>query len=72
MKIQTIIMPAYWASALVNLDYSGLDDVEIYQLKEYLHDNDLSIGDCLMCSEFEQINTFNGKLCMTLEYSFEA
>ena len=72
MKTQTIIMPANWASAIVNLDYSGLDDTEIGKLNTHLLLNDLSFKDCLMCSDTEYINNFNGELCMTLEYTFEA
>lgn len=72
MKTQTIIMPSHWASAIVNLDYSGLDDAEIRELNQYLLDNDLSFKDCLMCSDSVEIRTFKGESCMTLEYTFVA
>lgn len=32
MQANTITAPAHWASALVNGDYSGLDDSEVRQL----------------------------------------
>ena len=71
MKTQTIIAPAHWASAIVNLDYSGLDNTDIRVLNKYLLDNDVLFKDCLTCSETEQLNKFNGELCMTLEYTFK-
>jgi hypothetical protein len=72
MKTQTIIMPAHWASAIANHDYSGLDDIEICELNVYLLGKDLTFKDCLMCSKTESLNDFNGKLTMTLEYTFKA
>ncbi len=31
----TFILPSYWASALINGDYSGLDETETQQVKDW-------------------------------------
>lgn len=39
MNLQTITAPAYWASALVNGDYSSLDVSEASHLRAWMKDN---------------------------------
>lgn len=67
----THIMPSLWASAIMNYDYTGLENIDKIELNTYLLNNGISFTDCLSCSEQESMNTFNGILCMTLEYTYE-
>lgn len=47
-----IIAPAFWASAIINLDYSGLSDKDKKELNLFLLEQDLSFSDCLTCQEY--------------------
>jgi len=69
--MQTYTAPALWASAIVNLDYSGLTDEDRAELNKWLVDNGLSFVDCLDCSE-EYIGRFNGLLCNVCDYTYKA
>ena len=62
MSINTdnIDAPAHWASAIVNRDYSGLDQSETKALNTFLLNNGLSFVDCLMCSNEPFIGQFQG------------
>ena len=53
IKMETIeiFAPSHWASALINLDYSGLSKDDIIQLNNFLCEHDLSIHDCLDCED---------------------
>jgi len=61
MKTETYTLPAYWASALINGDYSGTssgdeEDIKIFYAR---HPH---LGFCLSCeneSEFVSRNDFN-------------
>lgn len=72
MKTETIIMPALWASAIINYDYSGLCEDDVKELNNYLLNNSLSFKDCLMCSEDSYMVNFNGLATMCLEYTYKA
>lgn len=67
----TYILPAHWASAIINLDYSSLDLADIQELNQFMTDNELNIHNFVSCSDYETLNTFNGKLCMTLDYDYK-
>lgn len=43
--------PSHWASAIVNMDYSGLTKPEIGQLNTFLAANSVSFSDCLYCED---------------------
>lgn len=45
----TVTAPSHWASALINLDYSGLEKEEIGQINTFLAEQGLSFSDCLNC-----------------------
>ena len=49
MKTVDFILPSYYASALVNGDYSGLSDEEMAILTNFVHDNMFKYGmfDCV-------------------------
>jgi hypothetical protein len=65
-------MPAHWASALINLDYSGLDQVDRAELNNFLvsHAPCLSFVDCLDVGA-EYIGRFAGKLCNVADYVYK-
>lgn len=66
MKTETYTLPACWASALINNDYSGLDEAEIYEL-EY---ETRALGSCLDCSEEVEITRYKGLITECLQYTF--
>ncbi len=72
MSINTdnIDAPAHWASAIVNRDYSGLDQSETKALNTFLLNNGLSFVDCLMCSNEPFIGQFQGLTTQLLTYTF--
>ena len=49
MKITEYTLPEYWASALINGDYSGLEEDEAAALDAWLESE--NPGLCLGCSE---------------------
>lgn len=49
IKTETYILPAYWASALVNGDFSGMEDRDEQDLNTWL--NKVNPGYCVGCSE---------------------
>lgn len=50
MKTETYTLPYYWASALINGDFSGLWDHEEDHLNRWLAQRP-ELGACLSCSE---------------------
>lgn len=71
MKIHTenVILPAYWASALINGDYSGCEDSEEKEINEFLADNP-HYGECRSYSDYPDIGRYNNLLCDVLTYTF--
>ena len=70
-KIHTenVTLPAHWASALINGDYSGCTDSEEKEINSFLADN-LQYDGCLDCSEYSELRQYNGLLTDCLEYTF--
>jgi len=59
MKTETYVLPAYWASALINGDNSGLEDDEIKEIDNFCK----GMGPCIDVSdenEFSWTNDANG------------
>jgi len=71
MKAQTFTAPAIWASAIINLDYSGLSAISRKELNNWLLNNKLSFVDCLTCGD-EYLGQFDGLLCQVCDYTFPA
>ena len=49
MKTTTYVLPAHWASALINADESGMSDEESRALNDWLRDT--NAGYCVDCSD---------------------
>lgn len=69
MQIETLTLPAYWASALINGDYSGCTDSEEKEINDFLAANP-HLGSCLDCSEETQLTRYNGMIAECLDYDF--
>ena len=72
MNTITLDAPAHWASAIVNLDYSGLEKSDRAELNNWLLNNGLSFSDCLTCSDVSFFGQFEGKGCELLSYTWGA
>ena len=71
---ENVTLPAHWASALINSDYSGCTDSEEKAINSFLADNP-QYGGCLSCSENSELRQYgdcfaNQKLTDCLEYTF--
>lgn len=65
-------LPAYWASALINSDNSGMSDEDEVALNQWL-DAHLEIGPVLSCSDESEFRAFHdapGLACDCLVYTF--
>lgn len=71
MKTETITLPAQWASALINGDFSGCSEAEEKQINSWIRDNP-HYGACLNCSGHPELLIFDGFLTECLEYTFPA
>lgn len=69
IKVETVKLPAYWASALVNNDFSGLDDEEVKNVNEWIAAHP-EYGSCHSASDAVVTEKFNGLTCDVLEFSF--
>jgi len=76
MTTETYILPAYWASALINADNSGLEDNEIAEIEKFETDKkeDGCRFACIGCSEeqyFAHRNDANNMGGDVLEFTFD-
>ena len=69
IKTVTLQLPAHWASALVNGDFSGLSDVEEKEINDFLSENP-HLGPCCACSDVSELARYEGLLCDVLTYTF--
>ncbi len=73
IQTETYILPAYWASALINDDYSGMNDEEIAILNTWY--DKIKPGSCVGCSEVEYFTWRNDAYtigCNVLEFYFHS
>lgn len=76
MQLETYILPAYWASALINNDYSGLESNDIEEIEDFEwrnKENDHRFT-CIGCSEesyFAWRNDAFNLGCDVLEFTFD-
>jgi hypothetical protein len=68
MNIKTIDLPAYWASALINNDYTGLDNDTLAECIAWQRDNPKVR--ILMCNNESYIGRYDGVMCDILTYSY--
>lgn len=69
MDLETVTLPAYWASALVNNDWSGLTAADATELRAWLHANP-DCGPMLACSDVPFVGAFSGLITDCLEYFY--
>lgn len=69
LQIENISLPAHWASALINGDYSGCSDVEQKEINDWINDNP-HYGPCHGCSEQTELEHFDGLQTDCLKYDF--
>ena len=63
--IEHISAPAYWASALINRDFSSLDESEHKQVLCFINQH----GESVACGE-EYIGHWEGVICQLCDYAF--
>lgn len=71
MATETYILPAYWASALINDDRSGMEDTDEKELTKWLLKE--NPGYCVGCSDepyFAHRNDATNLGCDVLEFYF--
>jgi hypothetical protein len=69
MNIKTIDLPAYWVSALVNGDYSGITDAfMVLAIHSWLDTNPLV--NVISCNDVPYIGRYRGVMCDMLTYSY--
>lgn len=61
----SIDLPAYWSSALINNDYSGIDDA-LLEVTAWQRDNPSTC--IVLCSDISYIGHYDGLLCDMLTY----
>lgn len=69
MKIETITLPSHWVSALINCDWSGMDDNDTKELREWVEKNPECMP-ILDCSDKSHTARFNGLITDCLEYAY--
>lgn len=73
MTTETYILPAHWASALINDDYSGLSDSDHNEVVNFLFDNKERLGGCVDVSEdtwFAHSNDAHTLACDVATFTF--
>lgn len=76
MKTAVVILPAFWASALINNDFSGLDAEDAATVRTWQTDTASAYGAALGCSDDEFYTAFHDARkyvagqCACLDYVF--
>lgn len=73
MKTIDFTLPEYWASALINGDFSGLQDGEAADVRYWLDTEPDIGGDALSCTEeaeFVRYHDAGDLACMCLTFTF--
>ena len=68
--MKTVTIPSIYASALINVDYSGLDENDIATLNNELLKNDVLFSDCIDSSD-EYLKLQSGVYCMVMDFYFK-
>lgn len=68
MTSYTFVAPAYWASALINGDTSGLDDSDEAEFEAWCLDNPEDASNVVGCDYETHIGRWNGLLTDLLTY----
>ena len=68
ITVNSFVLPAYWASYLINNNASGLNDTDKANCDNWRKEN--NPGNCVDCSDESFFGTFNGLGCDLLQYTF--
>ena len=68
--MKTVTIPSIYASALINVDYSGLNKNDITTLNNELLKNDVLFSDCIGNSD-EYLKLQSGVYCMVMDFYFK-
>lgn len=76
MLTETYTLPEYWACALINNDFSGLDESDAQEIENFIKDNQIDGCSfyCLGCSDepyFKWSNDATNLGGNVLEYTFD-
>ncbi len=76
MNTETYILPAYWASTLINNDNSGLTDAEENEINKFVvtHREEDCMFNCIDCSNesyFASRNDANSMGGDVMEFTFD-
>lgn len=69
MKTDTVVLPAYWASALINRDYTAYSEQDRKEINEWIAENP-QFGSALSCGEHTLMEQLDGLLTECLEFTF--
>ena len=64
MDMIALLLPSYWAPALINDDWSGLSDQDESQLRKWLNTN-TDLEYCLCCDDEVQISSWHDAVNIT-------
>ena len=68
IKTITYTLPSYWASALINNDFSGLSQSDNDDCLLWLVTN--NTGNCLACDNQNTAGRYEGLICDVMDYTF--
>lgn len=76
MKVETYVLPEFWACALINNDFSAMEESEIKELNKFIEDNreENCRFYCINCSDeayFKWCNDATSLGGNVLEYIFD-
>ena len=69
LLIQIEQLPANWASALLNNEYSGLNEADSQEVINWRLENP-QLSNCKDCSEIAVFSQFDGLRCDCLDFVF--
>jgi hypothetical protein len=69
LTIETVRLPAHYASPLINGDFSGCSGAEEKEINQWLRDNP-HYGGCHSCTEYPELSIFDGILTECLDFDF--
>jgi len=74
MKFETYLLPEFWAPALINADFSGMEDSDISELAQWLAD--VKPGTCVQCDDSREFSKWHDAIgyvlaCDCINFTFQ-